>query len=90
MIYDHYIEKWDGYKKEQSQPTYIPYPYPVGYFPPTVSSPLTQEEIDELRKLLAKAKEYDEKTGQPDCELEEKKQKLIELAKDLGVDLIFV
>jgi hypothetical protein len=44
-------------------------------------------EIDELKRLLVRAREYDKKMNQPDCEEEEKKRQLIEVAKLLGVEL---
>lgn len=31
-----------------------------------------KREIEEMKKLLMKAKEYDERTGQPDCEMDDK------------------
>ncbi len=80
MIVDHFSQK-----------------YPNGgsstYVPPAVS----REEFDRLRReilevkeLLRKAKEYDEQTGQKDCESEEKISKLrriIKFAESLGVDM---
>ena len=38
-------------------------------------------------ELLKKAKEYDTRTGQPDCEMEDKVAFLRQLAKYLNVDL---
>jgi hypothetical protein len=62
------------------------------YYPPTPAP--TQEQFDALRKevealkkLLKAAKIYDEETGQPDCETEEKIGTLKKIAKLLGVDL---
>lgn len=45
---------------------------------------LTPEEIDELRVILEKAREYDERTGQPDCETEDKIEKLKKLILELA------
>lgn len=56
---------------------------------PAIKLP-TPEEIDEFRRLLERAREYDRKMGQPDCELEEKRQKVRDLAKQLGVSVEFV
>jgi len=50
----------------------------------------SQQEIDEFRRLLERAREYDRKNNQPDCELEEKRRKLKDLAKELGVEIEFV
>lgn len=71
---------------------YIPQPLPRP-LPPIVEEPKplpTQEEIDEFRRLLEKAREYDKKMNQPDCELEEKRQKIRKLAEELGVNVDFV
>ena len=91
MIMDHYHDKW--------QPIVIPPPqWPsvpgvVPYAPP----PFTREDIDdirrdveELRKLLERAREYDKRNNEPDCELEEKKRKVRELAEQLGVKIDFL
>jgi hypothetical protein len=47
----------------------------------------SQAEIDEFYKLLEKAREYDRKTNQPDCESESKKEALRILAEKLGVKI---
>lgn len=39
--------------------------------------------------IYKEAKEYDEKNGEPDCELEEKKDLLRKLAEKLGVGINF-
>lgn len=39
--------------------------------------------------LLKGAKEYDKRTNQPDCELEEKKALLKKLADQLGININF-
>ena len=44
-------------------------------------------ELESLKKLLAAAKKYDEETGQPECETEEKVALLKKLAQLVGVDL---
>jgi hypothetical protein len=46
-----------------------------------------KDEVKELRKLLQAAKEFDEATGQHDCEAEEKVRFIKDLAKFVGVDL---
>lgn len=46
-----------------------------------------KKEVEELKKLLKAAKEFDTATGQPDCEIEEKTEFLRKLAEFLGVDL---
>ena len=45
-----------------------------------------KEEMRELKKLLLAAKEYDEKTGQPDCETDDKMALIKAVAEAVGVD----
>lgn len=86
MIADHYHDKW-------THPPYW-YPPPQPLPPQTVPMPqpairpLTQEEVDEMRELLKKAKKYDEENDEKDCELENKKKALRKIAKKLGIDNI--
>ena len=79
MIMDHYGDKW-GPLLPQPQP-YTPFVPFVPMSPP----PITPAEIDEFRKLLERAREYDKRNNEPDCELEEKKRKVKELADALGI-----
>lgn len=51
---------------------------------------ITRQEIAEFKKLLERAREYDKRNNQPDCELEEKKNKVRELAEQLGVKIDFL
>ena len=62
-----------------------------------VYNPVTREEFDALKAkvekmidLLKKAKEIDVKTGQPDCEQEEKLAALRAVAEHFGFDLEFL
>jgi hypothetical protein len=61
--------------------------------PQPVNAPTREEfnalkkEMQELKELLKAAKRYDEKTGQPDCEQEDKIALLKRLAEVVGVDL---
>lgn len=84
MIMDHYWDKWQ-------QPQYVPVPVVHHAIFPGSLAPLPkvpiQEEIDEFHRLLRRAREYDAKHNQPDCELEEKKQKLLKLAEELGIKI---
>ena len=43
-------------------------------------------EVEALKVLIKAAKKFDEITGQPDCEMEDKKKYLLDLAKFLNVD----
>ena len=39
--------------------------------------------------LLRKAKLYDEEHGEPECELDEKRQALKKIADEMGVEIVF-
>lgn len=65
------------------------------YYPPHTTQPFpyypfpTPVEIKEFKELLERAREYDKKNHEPDCELQEKKDKLMKIAKELGIsDLV--
>lgn len=84
MIMDHQFDEWDRkYRPWLSEPIITPYQKPQRAFP-------TQEEIDEFHRLLDRAREYDRKNNEPDCELEEKREKLRKLAEELGIKIDFV
>lgn len=91
MVVDHYFDKWQPYISPpivpwQPIPTVVPpwQPPDVVTVPPPRMP--TDGEIQEFGKLLERAREYDKKHNQPDCELEEKKKKLLKLAKKLGIE----
>jgi hypothetical protein len=95
MVMDHYWDKWREYQPWTAPVT--PYgPYvpdgPRKHFPASAPalSPITPAEIAELRKLLERAREYDRKNNEPNCELEEKRERLKKLAEKLGVKIDFV
>lgn len=46
-----------------------------------------KKEMQELKKLLMAAKKFDEATGQPDCEIDDKVKLIKEIAKLVGVDM---
>jgi hypothetical protein len=46
--------------------------------------------VEEMIDLLKKAKEIDDKTGQPDCDQDEKIVLLKRIAKEFGYDLDFL
>ena len=84
MVADHYWDKWN-------KPPYTLPPTPVFPVPSVIPTPQmpSQEEIDEFQRLLRRAREYDKKHNEPDCELEEKKARLLKLAEDLGIKISF-
>lgn len=76
--------------------TYPPQPirYPNPPSTPTKGGEHTHPEFDELRKeveelknLLKRAKKFDQATGQPDCEVDEKVDFIKRLADFVDVDL---
>lgn len=80
MVMDHTEKEWER--------RLLPQPYPLQ--PPIIVNPLTQDEVDEFRRLLERAREYDKRNNEPDCELPAKKRKLKKLAKQLGVKISFL
>lgn len=46
-----------------------------------------KKEVQELKKLLIAAKEFDKATGQPDCEMDDKVKLIKAIAKLVGVDM---
>ena len=62
------------------------YPAPFGYV--TISEfEALKSEVQELKNLLLAGKSYDEKTNQPNCEMEDKIAFLKKVAEFVGVDL---
>lgn len=45
-----------------------------------------RKEVESLKKLLKAAKIYDEETGQPDCDVDEKTQLLRKICEKLEID----
>ena len=48
---------------------------------------LLKKAVEEMRDVLMAAKKYDEATGQPDCEMDDKVALLKKVAEMVGVDL---
>ncbi len=74
--------KWEPYQPLNPTPGYWP--------PPEVTKAdldALKREMEELKKLLVAAKKYDEATGQPDCEMEDKVALIKKVAKLVGVDM---
>lgn len=77
------------------------YPWAPPFLPPVAPAPVTiittgvdqeefdrlKQEVEELKKLLAAAKEFDAATGQRDCEMDEKVALIKRVAEYVGVDL---
>jgi hypothetical protein len=90
MVMEHYGDKWDRLVPKPLPPVVIPaHPWQPEPTPLPVP-PVSQEEVEEFRRLLERAREYDRRNNEPDCEMDEKRQKVRELAKQLGVDVSFI
>jgi len=84
MIMDHYDDKWNKKIQEPKTIPFVPYTQPVG------QPHITPEEIEEFRTLLERAREYDKRNNEPECEMESKKKRILDLAKELGVEINFL
>lgn len=103
MIGDHFTDKWNDKWIHPSAPnTTAPWPNTITsrpnttlpYVPPITVSLVSKEEFEELKKevlemkqLLKRAVEYDEKNNEPHCETEEKIATLKKVAAMVGVSL---
>jgi hypothetical protein len=61
----------------------------IEIFPSSVP-PVLPHEVEEFRRLLDRARQYDRDHGEPNCELEEKRRALKKLAKAMGLEIDFV
>lgn len=92
MIYDHYHDKWKEMLPVQPIAPLKPEQTPFKFIFPLTSQELEdlRKDIEEFKKLLERAREYDRKNNQPDCEMEEKRERVKKLAKELGVEIDFI
>lgn len=81
MVIDQYSQWW---WQRQQQPQIVP-----GAYPTVIPSKpqLTDEEVKQFREMVARAKQYDIDNDEPNCEMDEKKQRIRKYAKELGVEL---
>lgn len=80
---DYYHDRWRDFLNPTVQTGTITYS-------PTVTKAefdALKKEVEEMKRLLINAKEIDDKTGQKDCEQEEKVKILKEVAKLVGINL---
>ena len=94
MVGDYYKEKWGKLPIQQPwiapYPDTYPYPQQTQPFPSGPSQKVfddLKKEVQEMHELLRRAKLYDEQTGQPDCEMEDKVALLKKIAEMVGIDL---
>lgn len=84
MVMDTYTDRW---RELQTQP--LPYTIqPAIFLPPEPA--ISAKEIAEFRDLLNRAREYDKRRGEPDCELDSKRQAVKTIAAELGVEIDFL
>lgn len=89
---DHYAKKWGDWIPPNDP--YRVYPtIPLDPNKTIVTPQVSREEFDALKKqvqemmeIMREAKRYDEKTGQPDCEVDEKMEKIRKICEIFGVD----
>lgn len=92
MVGDHYGDKFEPYRRQEFLPSVDPLAPGAGW-PPYNDGPTKEEfnelkkDVEEMMKLLKRAKKYDEDNGEPDCETEEKMDFLRKIAKMVDVDL---
>lgn len=86
MVCDHYRDKWVRYEFSPVLPSAPTYTYTVPQVTKEEFNAL-KKDVEEMKLLLKRAKEYDERTGQADCEMEEKVALVKKVAELVGVDL---
>lgn len=86
MILDHHQEKW--FPKGHPQ-QYFQQPITNPFVPPVDRQEFDQlkKEVEEMISLLKRAKEYDEKNNEPDCELEGKITLIRKVCEAVGVNI---
>lgn len=88
FVGDHYQKTWP-----ERYPWIVPnQPEPIKpmVIPPSVSREefnTLKREVEDMKRLLKAAKEIDEMTGQPDCEIEDKVALLRRVAEVFGISL---
>ncbi len=87
MILDQYNQDWQKWFLPPPPLPYVPAQPLVTPFNPLVPSP---HDMDLFKKMYDAAREYDKANGEPDCELDAKKQQIKDLAAKLGVDVSFI
>lgn len=82
MVGDHYQDWWKDLKPHIQKG--------YQYFPQEVSKAefeALKKEVEQMKELLRRAKIYDEKNNEPNCEIEDKMKFLKEVARLVGIDL---
>lgn len=90
FIGDHYRDKWKEWQPYIPNPNPPLDPWKQIDFSEKVSKAefdKLKKEVEEMRQLLIKAKIYDEKNNEPNCEIEDKIVFLRKVAELVGVNL---
>ena len=97
MVGDFYGDKWREKPWIQPNLPYVPgtgtNPQPIPEFKIDFGQVSKEEfdalkkEVQDMKKLLERAVEYDKKNNEPNCEMEDKVALLKQVAKMVGVDL---
>lgn len=91
MIGDHYDEKWWPQIQPQQSPfdktTITTNDLEKWLAPSKKEFDALKKEVEEMKKLLQKALEYDKKNNEPHCEMEDKVALLKKVAELVGVSL---
>lgn len=90
MVMDDYTDRWKRYIPTPVPVPFTPFVPSIPYIPPQPVRPITQEEVDDFRRLLERATEYDRRNNEPACESADKKRVLKDLATLLGIDVSFI
>lgn len=97
MVSDQFNDQWKDW--ERRLPTFTPNgpkitgePVPLAGYVTKAEFELLRREVELLRDLLVRAIEYDRRNNEPDCQVDEKIERLKKIAQLVGIDLdeIFV
>ena len=89
MVGDHYRDLWQPKPWFPNVPA-MPFPSVPATGTPEISRAEFEElkrQVAEMKELLKRAKEYDARNNEPDCEIDEKMDLLRKVAKLVGVSL---
>lgn len=86
MVADHYQDKWTapGYQQLLNP---APFTSPVSREEYEKEIAALKKEVQDMKELLIKAKAYDERNNEPNCEMEQKIAFLKKVGDVIGVDL---
>lgn len=86
MVGDHYDDKWREPYQDKLNNTGLNWTFTQNSITREEFETL-KKEVEDMKQLLIKAKIYDEKNNEPDCELETKIEFLKKMAEAVGVNL---